>query len=60
MCGTPLAPPPMHTYHNHWEDIFLVMEVPQSHSKEHQVGEQECSWKPGSDKSTANQVINDI
>ena len=53
----PLAPPPMHTYHNYWEERLPVMEGPQSYSKEHQVGEQECKWKPASDKSTAKKVI---
>ena len=45
-----------HTYHNHREDIFLVMEGPQSHSKEHQMGEQECKWHQVCNKSTGNKV----
>ena len=55
MCRTPFAPPPLalppDTYHNHWEESLPVMEGPQSHSKEHQVGEQECKWKSVFDKS---------
>ena len=49
---------PVHTYHNHWEERLSVMEGPQSHSKEHQMGEQECKWQPVYNKSTRNKVNN--
>ena len=43
-------------YHNHGEERLSVMEGPQSHSKEHQMGEQECKWQPVKGKSTENKV----